>query len=92
MIWNIRSGSAKRWRLHSISVSVCGSTSISSTAGDIEGDVRSTLLWENTHSGTYSGGILPRGDTRVVAPSGRGNNPETVCRNGDDTLAQKLEE
>jgi len=65
---------------------------ISRTAGDIEGDVRSTLLWENTHAGTYSGGILPRGDTRVVAPSGRGNNTETVCRNGDNTLAQKLEE
>jgi hypothetical protein len=65
---------------------------ISSAAGDTEGDVRSTLLWENTHAGTYSGGILPRGDTRVVAPSRRGNNTETVCRNGDDTLAQKLEE
>ena len=31
-------------------------------------------------------------DTRVVASNGRGNNAETVCRNGDDTLAQKLEE
>jgi len=32
------------------------------------------------------------GDTRVVASNGRGNNAATVCRNGDDTLAQKLEE
>jgi hypothetical protein len=32
------------------------------------------------------------GDTGVLVSSGRGNNAETVCRNGDDILAQKLEE
>jgi hypothetical protein len=75
------------------SVSVCGSSSIRSAAGDIEGDIRSTLPWEYTWDGTYSGGIVPGGDTHIViAPSGRGNNTDTVCRNGDDTLAQKLEE
>ena len=40
---------------------------ISSTAGDIEGDVRSTLLWENTRIGTYSGGIAPMGGLSCVA-------------------------
>jgi hypothetical protein len=46
---------------------------ISSTAGDTEGDVRSTLPW---------------GDTRVVAPTGHGDKNAPVCRNGDDILAQ----
>jgi len=32
------------------------------------------------------------GDTRVVASNGRGNNVATACRNGDDTLARRLEE
>jgi hypothetical protein len=57
---------------------------ISSTAGDTEGDVRSTLPWENIHAGG-----LPRGDTHVVASTGRGNNIATFCRNGDDILAQR---
>ena len=65
---------------------------ISSTACNIEGDARSTLPWGNIHPGTYSAGILPRGDTCVVASTGRGNNTVTVCRNGDDILAQKPEE
>jgi len=32
------------------------------------------------------------GDARVVASNDRGNNVATACRNGDDTLAQRLEE
>ena len=65
---------------------------ISSTACNIEGDARSTLPWGNIRPGTYRAAILPGGDTCVVASNCRGNNTVTVCRNGDDVLAQKLEE
>jgi hypothetical protein len=75
-----------------ISSSLCGSSGIRSAAGDIEGDVRSTSPWENTQAGTYCGGIAPRGEARVVASIGRGNNAAIVCRNGDDILAQRPEE
>jgi len=71
------SGSAKRWRLHPISASVRDSSVISSTAGNVGGDVRS---------------ILPWGDKRVGSSSDRGYNTAPFCRNGDNVLAQRLRE
>jgi hypothetical protein len=63
----------------------------SSSADDLEGGVRSILLWGNIHAGTCSIGTFPEGDTRAVASIGRGNNTAPFFRNGDDTLAQRLE-